>query len=214
MTACPGNETSVTVVVEDATAAGDDAAFIAMTVDRTPGTTRDYNLTRAFGADGASDAAGAVFISPMWAFPEVGVQSSSGAPPGTTITNAYRNVDINIHEVGPAAGQTVTAYEVFAVHAAAPPGRARSNWGAPVSTIPYTGQQGTIPDSIQVPCPTATDDTYVAVGLVYDSTVPSFYVGKHTRVECDPSVADPDVPSEIRRPRPNLPRGGTRRSGR
>ena len=63
-----------------------------------------------------------------------------------------------------------------------------------------------------MPCPTTTNNTYVAVGLTFDGLIPSFYVGKSTEVECDPSIADPDSPSELRRARPSLQRtpGGGR----
>jgi len=217
MTICPGVPAApldaLTVLVEDTNAAGDDAAYWLATVDATPGPIRYYDLARA---DAATQPSNDV-THPMWNLPRVTVVSSSGPPPNTTLTNAYKNADVEIWGVGPngAAAQQIDSYDVFVFHGPAEPGRARSAWnaGVPHHTIPYnnTPPGAPIPDSFLVPCPVIDDgdDTYVAVGLTFDG-IPSYYVGKATAVECDPSLADPDRPSELRRARPSLKRDGSR----
>jgi hypothetical protein len=211
LTVCPGAGGSLTVLVEDITADGSDAAYYLITADETPGPIRYYDLARA---DPATQPSNDV-THPMWNHPRVSVASSSGPPPNTTLTNAYKNADVEIWGVGPqgSAAQQIDSYDVFVFHGAAEPGRTRSAWGAPHHTIPYnnTPQGAPIPDSFLVPCPEETNDTYVAVGLTFDG-IPSYYVGKSTAVECDPSIADPDRPSELRRARPSLQRGS--RGGR
>lgn len=209
---CPGSGRSLSVLVEDITADGSDAAYYMITADETPGPIRYYDLARA---DPATQPSNDVTHT-MWRLPAVSVQSSSGPPPGTTLSNAYANVDVQVWGVGAngAPTQQVTSYDIFAVHAASPPGRQRSAWGAPLKTVAYLNNPPGSPvaDSVAVPCPTATDNTYIAVGLTFDGGIPSFYVGKETEVECDPSIADPDVPGELRRrTRPNLPRGAAGR---
>jgi hypothetical protein len=142
----------------------------------------------------------------------VDVQASSGPPPNTNLTNLYRDVVINFHGAGPLgnAATMISSFDVFWAHGPLQPGRPRNDPGWTfLQSVPYNG--GATPDTIiGVPCPTTTDDTFVAVGLTYDGAVPSFYLGAATTVECDPSIADPDVPSGLDRPRPNLPRKATR----
>jgi hypothetical protein len=203
MPACPN---SLTVLVEDVTADGSDAAYYLTTVDAIPANAvRVYDFSRG---DAASQPSNDV-THPMWNLPRVDVQSSSGPPPNTTLTNAYQNAEVAVWGAGPFGGPTqqVTHYDIYAVHAPAPPGRARTLWGAPLKSIPYTNVPPGAPvaDTVDVPCPTTANDTYVAVGLTFDGSVKSFYVGKHTVVECDPSIADPEAPADFRR-RPSTPR--------
>lgn len=209
---CPGPGGSLTVLVEDVNASGSDAAYYLITTDETPGPIRYYDLARA---DPATQPSNDV-LHPMWNLPRVNVQSSSGPPPNTTLTNAYANVDIQIWGVGPQGGPTqqVTSYDVFAVSAASPPARTRTSWGAPLKQVAYTNNPPGAPvsDSVLVPCGDPANNVYVAVGLTFDGMIPSYYVGAATEVECDPSMADPDAPSELRRARPSLPREMGRRS--
>jgi hypothetical protein len=216
---CPGAGASLTVLVEDITVDGSDAGFYLITADETPGPIRWYNLARADPLTQGSDPQPSNDVThPMVRFPDVHQLSSSGSPPNQTVTVEYSNIDVNVWGVGPHGqpSQQVTSYDIFAVHAPVAPPRTRADWGAPHRQIPFTNTPPGEPlwDSFVVPCPTREDDTYIAVGLTFDGTVPSHYVGAATAMDCEDYLADPDALSEPRRSGRGIGRRAVPRRGR
>ena len=191
---CPSFYASMTVLVEDQTADGKDAAFVTYTADGTPGPIRWWDLART---DPATQPSNDVTHN-MYAFPRVDTTGSSGPPPNTTVTNNYRDPAQNVWVVGSSGplppNTVVDSYDIFFHHGPSEPGtgRVRSGW-THLKTIPYTNS-GIVADSIVVPCPTSVDDTFLAVGLTFDG-VPSYFVGRSTQIECDPNLAEPDQPT-------------------
>lgn len=196
MTLCPNNGASLTVVVEDQTADGSDAGFIAYMADETPAATRWWDYGRTAPANGVPGN----YQHTMERFPKANVTSSSGPPPGTTVTNGYANVDVNFHGVSGAgntalpASSAIASYDIVMFHGGSDPGRQRSAW-SPLKSIPYS-DAAVVGDQIAVPCPDTAGDTFLAVGVTYKGgagpAVKSVLVGGSTAVECNPNIAQPD----------------------
>jgi hypothetical protein len=208
---CPGDGAVVSVLVEDVTADGTDAGFATYSADDTPADAyRYYDLARTDPT--ADDQTDPDAVHTMYAFPTVDTRNSAGPPPNTTVTNDYRdqgnaptkNVWINAGG-SYLPGQILTSYDIYWYHGPADPGRVRlPNWTL-LKSVQYTGGP-LLGHSVSVPCPTEVDDTYLAVGLSFDGTysgedtlpagsVQTYYVGRSTAVECDPTLAEPEEPS-------------------
>lgn len=204
MTLCPGAGASLTVVVEDQTADGSDAGFIAYTVDETPPATRWWDHGRTQPAGGVPGN----YTHQMELFPKVNVTSSSGPPPGTTVTNSYANVDVNFHGATGAANtplpasSTIASYDIMMFHGATDPGRHRTAGWTQLKSIPYS-DAAVVGDQIAVPCPDGVGDTFLAVGVTYKGgagpAVKSVLVGRSQAVECDPNIAQPD--DDVQKPK-------------
>jgi hypothetical protein len=223
---CPSDGAVVSTLVEDVTADGTDAGFCTYSADDTPADAlRYYDLSRSDPATQPSNDATHI----MHAFPTVNTRNSAGPPPNTTVSNDYRDqgnpTTKNVWIVDSGSflpTQILTSYDIYWFHGGADPGRVRTNWTY-LSSAQYTGGPITA-DSVTVPCPTEVDDTYLAVGLSFDGayagtdtlptgSIQTYYVGKSTAVECDPTLADPDAPS-IDRQKKHFGRQPTGRRGR
>jgi len=202
MTLCPPDGASLTVVVEDITADGKDAGFIAYTVDETPPTTRWWDHGRT-----EDDVVG-LFTHTMQRFPKITVTYAYGPAPFITIGNNYADLRINFHGVsGPnntplSATAAIASYDVMKFFGQHDPGRLRSAWTL-LKTIPYEGV-GIVGDQVQVPCPDTTGDSFLALGVTYKGgagpPVKSIYVGRSISIECNPNIADPEQPKPKLRP--------------
>lgn len=229
LTNCPSDGQAVAVLVEDVTADGADAGFVLYAADDTPADPyRWYDLARTDPT--ADDQTDPDAFHTMHAFPTVNTRNSAGPPPNTTVTNDYRDQgNAPTKNVWIVAGgtylptQILTSYDIYWHHGPADPGRVRAgNWTL-LKSVAYSG--GPIAsDLIAVPCPTEAADTYLAVGMSFDGTwtgddtlpagsVQTYYVGRSTAVECDPTLADPDAPS-IERQKKHYGRAPAGRRGR
>lgn len=189
MNFCPPGGASLVSVVEDEN--GGDAGFIAYMTQETPAAIRWYDHSATKGTAGVANA---VNTDAFQSYPTVSVTGSSGPPPGTTVTNNYSDLGANVHvAVGgaPAApNAAIVSYDIMSHHGPGDPGRNRGAWTLEKS-IPYGG--AVVGDNIAVPCPTTTDDTFLAVGATFAGGVQSLLVGAPTAIECDPNLAEPDT---------------------
>jgi hypothetical protein len=171
-TGCPAGNLITTLHV---TTASGGAAFIAMTIDETPATDPGFDYSRL----------GTVSMA---AIPRLGVASSS-----RNATNVDLNVNVpptNAGAVGPSASTAIAGYDIVSFAGTADPGRAASNWGSP-TTLSAPG--GTAASGlVSVDCSNTAVDRFVAVRINYADGQKSDLVGPSVRVECDPTMADPD----------------------
>jgi hypothetical protein len=193
------------LVVEDPYLDGSNANFIMFRVDETPAGTRYYDHARV--TPGYNPTGGGTFSVNMEPFPTVDVSGSVGPPPGTTVTNSYANLGVSFRGVsGPAhtpipASSGIKFYDILAHHGAAPPARARGSWNQGViAQVPYA-DAAVAGHQVPVPCPNATNSTYLGVGVEFVDGVKSALVGAHTQVACDPNIADPDDKQNKLRPK-------------
>jgi hypothetical protein len=92
-------------------------------------------------------------------------------------------------EPGMLSTDTITAYKIWVARGAADPGRATTAWTLK-ATVPNTGSSTTL-SRFRVDC-SMPGDVFVAVGLEFDhGQFTSDFVGKPTRILCDPSAFDP-----------------------
>lgn len=144
---------------------------------------------------------------------------------GVDTTNNFVDIGLNLHSASGAAntpiadGATLISYDLCTFHGAADPGRLRSAGWSCGSHVPYAN--GAVSGApFKVPCSDILADTWVAVGVTFDGgagpDVASALVGRAIRVECDPTIAEPEpLPRPGLRPTPK--KGATSkpvRSGR
>jgi len=203
---CPAPN-ALNVLVEDwgtpAPGIGGDAKFVLWQANNTPSLTRPYDL-------GRTAATGTVF--PFVPFPTAHVASSGRNGMNIEVTINYADVAPNFHGVsGTCSGSTpatctnnpvladdaIVSYELMVATGMADPGRLRTGW-TQVASIPYPGAG--VPGVFQsVACPDTLNDAFIAVGMTFEGgagpDVTSTLVGAATRLECDPQLADPQVPA-------------------
>jgi len=219
---CPSGD--LTVIIEDYGATGppgtnDTAHVIALRVDQTPGSIREWNFAKV----GANQQQ-LLFLE----FPRPTITSSAGSGPDRILTMNFANVAFHSH-VGHEPGgdpiddtDVIASYDLMLHTGDFDPGRDRFATGCEppnpdgecwtlIHTEPFTGLG---PDGVQVtvPCNSQTKDAFIALGLSFEGgfgpTVPSALVGSAVQVECDPNLAQPDPnlrPGAVRR-HPNRPR--------
>jgi len=182
---------------------GGDAKFVLWQANHTPALLRQYDL-------GRTAANGTVF--PFVPFPTAHVASSGRNGMNIEVTINYADVAPNFHGVtGTCSGSlpntctnnpvladdAIVSYELMLATGMAEPGRLRTGW-TQVASIPYPGAG--VPGVFQsVACPDTLNDAFIAVGMTFEGgagpDVTSTLVGAATRLECDPQLADPQVPA-------------------
>jgi len=214
---CPA--TNMTVLVEDYDEAGapgvDGSAFyMGWMVESTPASARwwDYGLV-----DGATAAA----TIPMLEFPNLIVTGSSRA--GQSITVNYQNLDqtnnnhtwqASVGDVYPTA-DVIREWQLVKATGTSDPGRARALGWVTVQSTAYV--PGGAPAVFNVPCSSIATDEYLAVGIGFEGgtgVIDSALVGSAIQIECDPNIAQPDLPTEMdRKPSATQLEGKAGRSG-
>jgi len=117
----------------------------------------------------------------------------------TTSGRVGGTVNLNVHfdspsvyafggEVAPTS--VLSGYQVFQVVSNTDPGRAPAAWGAPVQTVPAGSTGADIPLAIN--CSDTGNDVWIGTRAVFDNAqYASDDISGATRVECDPTLADP-----------------------
>lgn len=193
---CPAGG-DLNTLIQDISTDGQHAFFLLLRVSETPAAGVAYDYTR-IGTN-----------SSLVEIPKPFVNSSSRA--GTTV-----NLNLNLNAVNAGfaglAGQTaqgpgnISGVRIFTFTGNADPGRGRAaGWVADATQRPYTGSTINVP-TFGVNCSNTALDVFVAVGLEFDGgTVTTDFVSQPTRVECDPTIADPKYRS-IDKPGGKVPR--------
>ena len=210
--ACPAVGAFLTFLIEDQTADGSNAGFIAYSADETPAGARWWDLART----DPNATPGSTLIHVMDSYPSVVIVGSAGTPPITTVTNDYpEDAGILFHGVQLPdstpllASSQLDSYDVMSFNGTADPGRARSLWTLEKKIVYHDA--AIFADSISVPCP--TDQTTVfAIGLTWDGGVESELVGPASLpVLCNPNIAEPDADTpKVHRPSITRSPGQTR----
>jgi hypothetical protein len=175
---------------------GGTAYWIALRVDGTPALGRIWDLSRVTGNPPVNT------VLPFLEFPTAQVTGSMrNLSGGVDTSNDYVDIGLNIHS-GTGAGNvaladnlTATHYDICTFHGPADPGRLRSaGWNCSTSVSYDNGAKTGVP--FKVACPTIVDDTWVAIGVTFSGgagpAVKSNLVGRAIRVECDPTLAEPE----------------------
>lgn len=197
---CPANK--MTVVVEDYAADGppginETAYYTGWMVDETPAGGRWYDYGNVDGITVDNS------IVPMLAFPDVVITGSSRA--GATIQVNYNNLDqaTMVHSTDWAGGggvfptvDVVLEWQLVKATATSDPGRLRSNGWVTIQTTPYV--PGGAPNSFVVPCASTATFEFLAIGIGFNGgaggAIDSALVGRAIPLECDPNLAQPDLP--------------------
>jgi hypothetical protein len=173
---CPAG--NLVAVVETTSPAG--AKFVAMTANESAsgsGNENDFD----YAVEGVTYS--------MINIPRVLVENSSRG--AGTVTLNVRVPSTSAGAYGPQASTIISGYQIVNFGGTADPGRNASAWTA-LQTIPAAGG-AEAPASVTVDCSNTAVDRFVAVRLQFDNgTVSSKLVGPSVRVECDPTLADPD----------------------
>lgn len=201
---CPPVPSDLMFVIEDSTADGSDAGFIAYRSDQIATDARQWDLGRTEPAAGTGS--GNAVTHTMERFPTVDTQSSSGPPPNTTVTNDYSDIAINYHGVGGGTANTalpantgIANIQILGHQGSADPGRERSGWNQGVlKSIPY-GNASVSGDVVAVACGESTEEVFLGVGLEFIDGEVSALVGSSTAVECDPTIAEPEDQPRLKR---------------
>jgi len=199
---CPATNARVTTLVEDQTPGGTNAGFILYSVDSTFAAQRPWDHARTAGI---AQVPSGVATQRLEHYPRVHVVSSSGPPPGTTLTNNYVDLALNFHgaDLTAQASTGILSYDIVAHQGSSAPGRLRSGYSlGTIASIPYANS-GVTGHMLAVPCGGPTSDTYLAVGATFkdgNGSFPSMLVGQAIAVECDPNIANPQQPMIERAP--------------
>lgn len=217
---------NMTVVVEDfalanpAPGIGGDAYFVAWKANETPALLRGYDFGRVA-------ATGTIFD--FETFPRAFVASSGRNGMNIEVTMNYADVAPNFHGVtGPCTGSTpatctnnpvpadevIVSYDLMLSVGMGDPGRLRTGW-TQIATIPYPGA-GVNGVFESVACPDTLNDAWIAVGMTFDGGaaggITSALVGRATRLECNPDLADPqpsdERPKKVKSATPQRTTGG------
>lgn len=195
---CPAPGASLTWLIEDQTADGTAAGFVAYTVDETPAGPHWWDLART-----DPDAKpGSVRLHTMGSYPIVtfiGIVSF----PTPTVTNDYNDVGQLFHGVQapgntrlPASAQ-LASYDVMRFTGTDDPGRDRSLWNQ-LKKIEYLDAP-IFADQLHTHCfellGTGLFEFY-AIGLTWDDGVESEYVGPASKLVCYDMAAQPELPIE------------------
>ncbi len=179
----------LTLTVEEANAAGDEALFIALRVDPTPGAIRWWDLSRVDPSpspsvlalqtlprpvvEGSSVVGGEIFVDFM--FPDVGGGVHAVSTPGA--------------DTPLPASSVISSYDLYRVELPADPGRDAGLWTL-VHQEPYADAPGHATLAVSCSAP-----VFFALGLTFDGGngpgVPSRLVGRALRIEC--SVHPPPI---------------------
>jgi hypothetical protein len=222
-TTCIGNgcpALNMTVLVEDYAAGGppgvgQTAYYTAWMVKETPGAVsgRWYDF-------GLVDGVSGVTTIPLLAFPDVAITGSSRA--GANVSINYNNLDQtnmvhtwNINQVYP-TNAVIKEWQLVKATGSADPGRLRSLGWVTIQSTPYV--PGGAPASFVVPCSSTVTDEFVAIGIGFNGgtagTIDSALVGRAIPLECDPNIAQPDLPVNVdRKPSATQLDGNSGRSG-
>jgi hypothetical protein len=139
--------------------------------------------------------------------------------PRARVTSSGRtggNVNVNIHFDSPTlyaksatpsdqSGPTglISGYQVFRVNSNTDPGRAPAAWGAPIQTVNTTASGADI-NGLIVDCSAVTTDVFFGTRAVYEGgQFVADEVSQATRIECDPSIAEPRF-KQIDKKRPTV----------
>jgi len=116
----------------------------------------------------------------------------------TTSGRTGTNVNLNVHFDAPsvfvhsevAPTNILTGYQVFRVNSNTDPGRAPAAWGAPIQTVAAGSTGADIP--LVIDCSAVATDVFIGTRAVFDNAqFSSDDISGATRVECDPTLADP-----------------------
>lgn len=222
---------NLTVAVEDVSQDGQDARFAVVQVDPTPGQAGGvWNYRRVRSGSP---------VLPFQSIPTVDVTGSNRlvAPdPNEGDVNAQ----VSLPDAGAGAefagntnggaGSPIQATDLISsvdiyMAVGSDPGRDRTNPGWMfLQSVPYSGSSASISDFLVNCMDQTTQDVFLAAGLTYNGGtgggVQGPYLGRATSFECDPNLAQPDQPRNIRPSRQDTqpdsltPRRGQRGGGR
>lgn len=167
---CPS--TRLITVAEVQTLSG-GAAFLAATVDEVSGPAVD------FAYQNLGDLA-------MVAMPRLNLTGSSRS--GTGVVLNFNNPAVG-GLYGPGAATALQAIRVVSATGTADPGRSAASY---TTVQDFATTSGAAAGSVTVDCSNTAVDRFVAVQLVFDQNQVSSLVGPSVRVECDPTMADPN----------------------
>ena len=176
----------LTLVVEEASAAGDAALFVALRVDETPAAIRWWDLSRV-------DPSPSPSVLPLYELPRPVVAGTSSA--GGSLVNlelVFPDVAGGVHAVSGAANTdlpasaVVASYDLYRVETSTDPGRDAATWTL-VHQEPYTDGPGAA--TLTVDCQT---EQLFALGLSFDGgtgpDVPGALVSKPLPIDCGPGL--------------------------
>lgn len=201
---CPTDK--LTVVVEDyqvgfpPPGAGGGAYYIGWMVDEVPADARWYDYGRVDG-----------FVSntviPMLPFPDPVITGSSRVGASVAINYNLADQGPNNHTWNNDAAavfptsNVISEWQLVKFTGLADPGRRRDLGWVTIQTTPYV--PGGAPATFNVPCGSTATDEWVAVGIGFNGgsagIVDSALVGRAIALECDPNLAQPDLPQTFDR---------------
>jgi hypothetical protein len=219
-TGCPGE--FMTLVVEDYGAGGpgfaSTAYYIGFLVDEVPAESRWYDYARVDGITSPTTLS-------MREFPRLIVTGTDRWQTTILINYELRDEAPSNHTWDNGAqsmlptSAIVAEWQVVRFTGFGDPGRLRSNGWVTVRTIPY--QEGGAFDVLtSVACQDVIMDEYLAVGIGFNGgaagVIDSALVGEAVQLECDPNLAEPDLPQDVPRKPTAQPLDGQpgRRTGR
>lgn len=177
VTACPAGR--LLTLAQAASNDGSKSYFLAASVDEVSGPPTDF----AYETLGNLN---------MIELPKPFVVSSSRATPLVNLTVNIPAVSAGVY--GPGAASSVTGYRVLSATGAADPGRSAAAYTSVEATTASTG--GAVNGlAIDVDCSNPAVDRWVVTQLQMDQGVLSDLVSGAVRVNCNPGIADPTVPT-------------------
>jgi hypothetical protein len=223
---CPGNgcpTDKMTIVVEDYQAGavlpgvGETAYYAGFMV-----TGNGASASGRWYDYGQVDGITVATTIPMLAFPDVVITGSNRA--GASITVNYNNVDQTnmIHTWDVPGGDVyptnavISEWQLVKSTGSADPGCRRDLGWVTIQTTPYV--PGGAPATFNVPCSSTVTDEFLAIGIGFNGgaagVIDSALVGAAIPLECDPNIAQPDLPVNVdRKPSATQLEGKSGRSG-
>jgi hypothetical protein len=201
---CPGQE--MTVVIEDYGPIGppgihDTAYFVGWRVDDTPASLRRYDYGRTDNGMVGSTT------YPFLEFPAFNYTAIARDAMTLTVGYELSGLEDSVHtasgagDVALPTDSVVAEWHLLFFVGTGDPGRLRSAGWTLIQTVPYVAG-GSTTNVVEVDCPNTVQDAWFAVGLGFDGgaagTIDSELVGATIGIECDPNLADPELPVKQR----------------
>lgn len=129
---------------------------------------------------------------PLVEVPRPRVTSSSRTAPVVTVGLQFNPPAGARGEAGGYAAESIlTGYQVVIFQGTGDPGRAANLWTNLGAVIPVTST-GAVVSGVQVTCSGTSTDAFIATKPIFDNgQYAGDYVSASTRIECDPTLADP-----------------------
>jgi len=184
LTNCPPRGSEMITVLEDQSADGSDAAFIAYLVDPTPSRRRWYDHARTEPME-----TGGVTTHQLKAYPvpRVEVQKQRGRQ--LRIKVGFENLEGHAHVVRgeqnqrQSEGQAILSFDLLAAVGQKEPGRNRDRWKAAGALKFPEAAANSIMLGDEI-CGASAEPLWLAVGVTFVDGVESRLVGRAHKVDC------------------------------